>query len=271
MMREHDVDVRVLRRPYEEETRDYCLRQAQWHELTEDVVQGEPVCVAAFDLNTITLDEAQGVADAPFAFDLPLERCSAFAGWFDSDFANVGSGVERRDAGQRRHGDAALAGGFFVDPTLVRDAIRRAGGRAPLATKGASSLTRQAGAARTRRDDRDRGRQAAARQRRRPKRVASAACTAGRLVHRQHLGRDGDQNEAAARERRGRRHLVEQPEREERREDGLARGHQVRARRGHAALAERLRPDRVRARHGAAPHDGRGQRGRRVRRRVRER
>merc|ERR1739841_18198 len=26
----------------------------------------------AFDLNTITLDEAQGVVDAPFAFDLPL-------------------------------------------------------------------------------------------------------------------------------------------------------------------------------------------------------
>ena len=37
---------------------------------------------------------------------------------------------------------------FFVDPTLVRDAIRRAGGRAPLATKGRLSLTRQAGAAR---------------------------------------------------------------------------------------------------------------------------
>merc|ERR1719364_351094 len=59
MMREHDVDVRVLRRPYEEETRDYCLRQAQWHELTDDVLEGEPACVAALDLNTITLAEAQ--------------------------------------------------------------------------------------------------------------------------------------------------------------------------------------------------------------------
>ena len=152
MMREHDVDVRVLRRPYEEETRDYCLRQAQWHELTEDVVQGEPVCVAAFDLNTITLDEAQGVADAPFAFDLPLERCSAFAGWFDSDFA----GSPSAPASNVVTLDTSPSGGythwgqqcFFVDPTLVRDAIRRAGGRAPLATKGRLSLTRQAGAAR---------------------------------------------------------------------------------------------------------------------------
>ena len=152
MMREHDVDVRVLRRPYEEETRDYCLRQAQWHELTDDVLEGEPACVAAFDLNTITLAEAQGVVEAPFAFDLPLERCSAFAGWFDSDFA----GSPSSPASNIVTLDTSPSGGythwgqqcFFVDPTLVRDAVRRAGGRAPLATKGRLSLTRQAGAAR---------------------------------------------------------------------------------------------------------------------------
>ena len=152
MMREHDVDVRVLRRPYEEETRDYCLRQAQWHELTDDVLEGEPACVASLDLNTITLAEAQGVTEAPFAFDLPLERCSAFAGWFDSDFA----GSPSAPASNIVTLDTSPSGGythwgqqcFFVDPTLVRDAVRRAGGRAPLATKGRLSLTRQAGAAR---------------------------------------------------------------------------------------------------------------------------
>ena len=113
---------------------------------------GEPACVAAFDLNTITLAEAQGVTEAPFAFDLPLERCSAFAGWFDSDFA----GSPSAPASNVVTLDTSPSGGythwgqqcFFVDPTLVRDAIRRAGGRAPLATKGRLSLTRQAGAAR---------------------------------------------------------------------------------------------------------------------------
>lgn len=152
MMREHDVDVRVLRTPYEKETRDYCLRQAQWHELSEDALCGEPVCVASLDLNTITLEEAAGVQDAPFSFDLPLERCPAFAGWFDNDFR----GSPQNPASKIVKLDTSPSGGythwgqqvFFVDPTLVRDAVRLNGGRAPLKTSGKLGLTRQAGAAR---------------------------------------------------------------------------------------------------------------------------
>ena len=111
-----------------------------------------PCCVGVIDLNTCTLAESAGIEAAPFRFPVPLDRVAAFAGWFDCYFeGSPEEPCEKIVTLATAPADGYTHWGqqvFFVDPTLVRDAVRLNGGRAPLKTSGKLGLTRQAGAAR---------------------------------------------------------------------------------------------------------------------------
>jgi len=151
MMREHDVDVRCLRMPYETEQVDYHLRQAVWYELRDDQLAAPPCRVASFDLYTCTRAEAAGVSTSSFSFPLPLDRVAAFAGWFDCHFEGSASDPARHvvelntsPADGYTHWGQQV---FYVSPSAIQEALDAAG-RVPFATKGTIALTRQKGSVR---------------------------------------------------------------------------------------------------------------------------
>lgn len=156
MMREHDVDVRCLRVPYEQEQADYHLGQACWMELQADQLLAPPACVGEIDLNVCSLQDAAGVRARPFRFPLPLLRCVAFAGWFDVYFE--GSPAEpapnpvvlaTAPADGYTHWGQQV---FFVPPAPVAAALlgleANEGASSPPATCGTLSVTRQGGSVR---------------------------------------------------------------------------------------------------------------------------
>ena len=97
------------------ETRDYPA-PGPVAELTEDVSRRARLR-GGLDLNTIMWTRPG--ADAPFAFDLPLARCSAFAGW--STRTGGRRRLRRRTSGRCTLQRAAYThGACCVDPTSPR-------------------------------------------------------------------------------------------------------------------------------------------------------
>ena len=90
-----------------------------------------------------------GVEDAPFRFPVPLDRCAAFAGWFDTYFEGSPSCPAKNPVtlstspadGYTHWGQQV----FFVPPAKVEAAVADAGGhpRGPSSTVGTISLRRQ--------------------------------------------------------------------------------------------------------------------------------
>lgn len=143
------VDVSVLRAPYVAEQDDYYLRQAHWMEMRDDMLAAPPARIGVIDLNTCTLAESRGIEDAPFRFPVPLDRCAAFAGWFDTYFEGSPSCPAKNPVtlstspadGYTHWGQQV----FFVPPAKVEAAVADAGGhpRGPSSTVGTISLRRQ--------------------------------------------------------------------------------------------------------------------------------
>ena len=152
--REFGVDVGVLRAPYEVEQDDYYLKQALWMEMRDDMLAAPPACVGVIDLDTCSLAESRGVADAPFKFPVPLDRCAAFAGWFDTYFegskacpAKNPVTLSTSPADGYTHWGQQV---FFVPPAKVGEAVADAGlhPRGPSSTVGTFSMRRQKDAVR---------------------------------------------------------------------------------------------------------------------------
>ena len=124
-------------------------RQAHWMEMRDDMLAAPPARIGVIDLNTCTLAESRGIEDAPFRFPVPLDRCAAFAGWFDTYFEGSPSCPAKNPVtlstspadGYTHWGQQV----FFVPPAKVEAAVADAGGhpRGPSSTVGTISLRRQ--------------------------------------------------------------------------------------------------------------------------------
>ena len=118
-------------------------------EMRDDMLAAPPARIGVIDLNTCTLAESRGIEDAPFRFPVPLDRCAAFAGWFDTYFEGSPSCPAKNPVtlstspadGYTHWGQQV----FFVPPAKVEAAVADAGGhpRGPSSTVGTISLRRQ--------------------------------------------------------------------------------------------------------------------------------
>jgi protein arginine N-methyltransferase 1 len=98
MKRNYDIDCSAIAKSFEKEQVDYYIYSALWTELQVEHVIGQPVIIKRLDLNTCTLEDAEGVATTPFDISIPFPiRISGFAGWFTVDFnGSAGMPVTRR-------------------------------------------------------------------------------------------------------------------------------------------------------------------------------
>ena len=92
--KQYGVDMSILTEEYEKEQRDYYLTSSYWVQLDHDTILAPPIIVKTLDLAVCTLEDAKGVGEAEFLFDIASSEGGAkgdkiidgFAGWFTVDF-----------------------------------------------------------------------------------------------------------------------------------------------------------------------------------------
>jgi len=92
--KQYGVDMSILTEEYEKEQRDYYLTSSYWVQLDHDAILAPPIIVKTLDLAVCTLEDAKGVDEAEFSFDIESsgsgaddeEEINGFAGWFTVDF-----------------------------------------------------------------------------------------------------------------------------------------------------------------------------------------
>ena len=95
----YGVDMGVLERDFDREQKEYYLLSSRWTELQPEAVLADPQIIKEYDMMTCTLQEARGIDEARFDFDVHGEQChstpiSGFSGWFTADFkSRTDSGV----------------------------------------------------------------------------------------------------------------------------------------------------------------------------------
>lgn len=90
----YGVNMNVLESDFDREQMEYYIWSSRWTELPPDAVLAEPAQIRHYDMITCTLEDARGIDDAPFDFDVSNSRpISGLAGWFTADFTS------RTDAG----------------------------------------------------------------------------------------------------------------------------------------------------------------------------
>jgi type I protein arginine methyltransferase len=106
----YDLNMSSLDKPFRKEQKDYYIYSGLWTELEPHHVVGEPFVIKTLDLNTCTLEDADGVVETPFSCVVknpnapgvndaepspgntsglglrPTGTVSGFAGWFTVDF-----------------------------------------------------------------------------------------------------------------------------------------------------------------------------------------
>ncbi len=87
MSKLYNVDVSCLTPSYRKEQEDYFIYSGLWTELKPEHVIGQPVIIKHLDLNTCTLQDAEGVPTVPYNIEIPFPvTISGFAGWFTTHF-----------------------------------------------------------------------------------------------------------------------------------------------------------------------------------------
>jgi protein arginine N-methyltransferase 1 len=87
MSKLYNVDVSSLTPSYRKEQEDYFIYSGLWTELKPEHVIGQPVVMKHLDLNTCTLQDAEGVPTVPYNIEVPFPvTVSGFAGWFTVHF-----------------------------------------------------------------------------------------------------------------------------------------------------------------------------------------
>ena len=94
----YNIDMSALSKPYQKEQEDYYVYSSLWTELRSEHVIGQPHVIKRLNLNTCTLEDAEGVPRTPYDITIPFPvRISGFASWFTVDFnGSVGSPVTKR-------------------------------------------------------------------------------------------------------------------------------------------------------------------------------
>jgi protein arginine N-methyltransferase 1 len=84
----YNLDMGALAAPFNKEQADYYIYSGLWTELRPEHTVGEPVVIKRLDLNTCTLEDAEGVDSIPYDITIPFPvKISGYAGWFTVDFA----------------------------------------------------------------------------------------------------------------------------------------------------------------------------------------
>ncbi|KAK1738171.1 protein arginine N-methyltransferase PRMT10 [Skeletonema marinoi] len=92
--KQYGVDMSILTEEYDKEQRDYYLKSSHYVQLDDDTILAPPIVVKTLDLAVCTLEDAKGVDEAEFSFDIESsgsgaddeEEINGFAGWFTVDF-----------------------------------------------------------------------------------------------------------------------------------------------------------------------------------------
>jgi type I protein arginine methyltransferase len=98
MKKFYNIDMGALGPSYGHEQEQYYIYSSLWTELAIEHVIGQPTVMKRFDLNTCTLEDAEGVDTVPFDITVPFPcTVSGFAGWFTVNFnGSEETKVERR-------------------------------------------------------------------------------------------------------------------------------------------------------------------------------
>mmetsp|Transcript_27834 Transcript_27834/g.41545 ORF Transcript_27834/g.41545 Transcript_27834/m.41545 type:complete len:463 (-) Transcript_27834:267-1655(-) len=92
--KQYGVDMNILTEEYDKEQRDYYLKSSHYVQLDDDTILAPPSVVKTLDLAVCTLEDAKGVDETEFSFDIESsgggaedeEEINGFAGWFTVDF-----------------------------------------------------------------------------------------------------------------------------------------------------------------------------------------
>jgi len=91
--KQYGVDMSILTEEYDKEQRDYYLKSSHYVQLDGDTVLAPPSVVKTLDLAVCTLEDAKGVGETEFLFDIESseggakgDKIDGFAGWFTVDF-----------------------------------------------------------------------------------------------------------------------------------------------------------------------------------------
>mmetsp|Transcript_2638 Transcript_2638/g.3900 ORF Transcript_2638/g.3900 Transcript_2638/m.3900 type:complete len:463 (-) Transcript_2638:3112-4500(-) len=92
--KQYGVDMSILTEEYDKEQRDYYLNSSHYVQLDDDTILAPPSVVKTLDLAVCTLEDAKGVDETEFSFDIESsgsgaddeEEINGFAGWFTVDF-----------------------------------------------------------------------------------------------------------------------------------------------------------------------------------------
>ena len=93
LKKQYGVDMSILTEDYDKEQRDYYLKSSHYVQLEDDVILAPPAVVKTLDLAVCTLEDAKGVGETAFSFDIESseggegdDEINGFAGWFTVDF-----------------------------------------------------------------------------------------------------------------------------------------------------------------------------------------
>ena len=101
LKKQYGVDMSVLTEEYDKEQKEYYLMSSHYVHLDDDVILAEPVVVKTLDLTVCTLEDAKGVGETAFSFDIESsedgdDEINGFAGWFTVDFQSRTDAVGKK-------------------------------------------------------------------------------------------------------------------------------------------------------------------------------
>ena len=88
----YGVNMNILEKDFDREQKEYYLLSSRWTELQPEAILAEPAVVKRLDMITCGIEDARGVEDAAFDFDIRGDETagpiSGIAGWFTCDFCS---------------------------------------------------------------------------------------------------------------------------------------------------------------------------------------
>ena len=76
LKKQYGVDMSVLTEEYDKEQNEYYLRSSHYVQLDDDVILAEPAVVKTLDLTVCTLEDAKGVGETGFSFEIESSSLS---------------------------------------------------------------------------------------------------------------------------------------------------------------------------------------------------
>ncbi len=133
LKKKYGVDMSVLSDEYDKEQRDYYLKSSHFVTLEDDTILAPPAIVKTLDLAVCTLEDAKGVEETEFAFDIIAssddeaedeEVVNGFAGWFTVDFRSRTDEVGNKFGAKMTHpvhftSSPEIGGEFAIHSVMI--------------------------------------------------------------------------------------------------------------------------------------------------------